>query len=393
MSSTAQQLPLDDVTIVDFSRYAAGPVASVRLADFGAEVISIEDRAGRPADFSLNGAMRSNMHYNKQSISLDLKTEEATDIVMDLLEEADVLLHNFRPGVMERLGVGYEDVTEVNETIVYCSVTGFGEEGEYKDRPAFDPIAQAMSGLMWATGEADRKPSRIGASVMDYSTALSAALGIMIALWHRERTGEGQKIEASLFDTAATFMGYWYTYYDRTGETVQRQGHTWDMYAPVGVFETATDPIYMAIWGETMWERFCHALDREEWLDDPRYVHEDARLENREELMAEIEEIFQDYSRQELLDLLLSNNLPVSELYSVPEAAQNEHLRERGTLQTVEDVDGREVLMAASPLTFSKTPPRITRNPPESGADTENVLAEQGYTQTEIQDFEEKGVI
>ncbi|MDJ1433802.1 CoA transferase [Halostagnicola sp. A-GB9-2] len=380
-----REKPLADITVLDLSQAVAAPCAGVLLADFGANVISIEPPGGGSEREYGGGSTMPNFGRNKRSIVVDLKTDDGTDVLHRLVEDADVLIHNNRPGKMTDLGCDYETLSAVNPQLVYCSVTGYGEDGPYRDRPGFDPLAQAMSGLMWTTGEPDRKPSRIGASTIDIGTGIYAAFAIWPALRHARATGEGQKIEASLFDTAAAFMGHWYTLYDKTGEQPQRQGHSWELYAPSGVFETGTDPIYLSTPFQHLWERVAEAVDRPEWIDDPRFETGDDRAENRAELAAELESEFADYERDELLDLLIEAGVPASELKTVAEAARDEHLHERGTLQEIEDVDGSEVTATATPVSLSETPGRIERGPPSLGEHSRDVLAEFGFDDDAIE--------
>jgi len=384
---------LEGVTVLDFSQSIAGPYAATMLADFGADVVSVEPPGGAGQRRMVKEAVRPNVMRNRRSLVLDLKADGAEEVVADLVEVTDVVVHNYRPAVAERLGVDYDTLRERNEGLVVCSVTGFGESGPYSDRPATDPIAQAMSGLMWNTGDPDRKPSRVGASPVDVATGMYTAFAALAALRHREETGEGQRVETSLFDTAAAFMGYWYTYHSRTGDQPTRQGDSWGGYAPVGIFETADDPVYLSVMYQHLWERFCEVLDREEWLADPRFATDDDRTANREELTAAIEAAFAEYTREELVEALVDAGIPASELRTVAEAAADEHLRGRGTVESVEDTDGREVLVAAAPATLSATDPTVEHGPPRTGEHTREVLRERGFTEREVRSLIDRGVV
>jgi crotonobetainyl-CoA:carnitine CoA-transferase CaiB-like acyl-CoA transferase len=384
---------LEDVAVLDFSQSIAGPYAATMLADFGADVVSVEPPGGAGQRRMVKEAVRPNVMRNRRSLVLDLKSENANEVVADLVGAVDVVVHNYRPEVAERLGVDYDTLSGHNEGIVVCSVTGFGESGPYGDRPATDPIAQAMSGLMWNTGEPDRKPSRVGASPIDVATGMYTAFAAMAALRHRDSTGQGQRVETSLFDTAAAFMGYWYTHYSRTGEQPGRQGDSWGGYAPVGIFETADDPVYLSVMYQHLWERFCTVLDREEWLDDPRFATDDDRTGHREELTAAIESALDEHTREELIDALVEAGIPAGELRTIAEAAADDHLHERGTVGTVEDTDGREVLVAAAPATLSETDPTIERPPPRAGEHTREVLRERGFDEGVIRSLLDRGVV
>jgi crotonobetainyl-CoA:carnitine CoA-transferase CaiB-like acyl-CoA transferase len=250
-----------------------------------------------------------------------------------------------------------------------------------------------MSGLMWNTGNPDRKPSRVGASPIDVATGMYTAFAAMAALRHRDRTGEGQRVETSLFDTAAAFMGYWYTHHSRTGEQPGRQGDSWGGYAPVGIFETADDPVYLSVMYQHLWERFCEALGREEWLSDPRFATDDDRTANREALTAAIEGAFAAYGREELVETLLEAGIPVAELRTIAEATTDEHLHERGTVERVEDTDGREVLVAAAPARLSATDPAVRTGPPATGEHTRAVLRERGFPEETVRSLLDRGIV
>lgn len=383
--------PLDNVRVLDFSQALSGPFCSTLLADLGADVIKVEPPKGGSQRQMSGGVYRPIVMHNKRSAVINLKHEASMDMITELVKSADVLLHNYTTGTMEELGLGYESVQKYNEEIIYASLTGYGESGPYKDRKAFDPLAQAMSGLMWNTGEPDGKPSRIGGSTIDVGTAMLTAFGIMVGLWNRERTGEGQKIETSLFETAAMYVSYFYTRHHQGEKLPTRQGHTWDSYQPVGAFYTADKPVYLSIPYPGLWEQFCGAIDREEWIDDPRFATDEARIENSEILHEKIEETFTNYTRGELVDLLTDAGVPIAELQTLEEASNDEHLHYRDTLTTTEDTDGTEKLIGANPIHFSKTPSRIDTSPPEVGEHTREVLSEHGFTRREIDEFVDEG--
>ncbi|UHQ95241.1 CaiB/BaiF CoA transferase family protein [Haloterrigena alkaliphila] len=376
--------PLADITLVDASQGVAGPTAGVIFADLGADVIAVEPPGGKTARHYRGGIPMPNVARNKRSVVLDLKTPEGVAALHDLVEDADAFIHNNRPEKNAELGCDYGTLADINPQLVYCSVTGYGEAGLYSDRPAVDPLAQAISGMMWSTGEPDRTPSRISVSVADYATGIYAAFAMLTAIRHARRTGQGQKVETSLFDTAAGFMGHWYTLYDKTGEQPHRQGDSWDTYAPAGIFETATGPIYLATPFQFLWERVPEAIDRPDLLEDPRFASNEKRLEHRDVLTEELESAFVEYDREELLERLLAADVPASELKTVAEATHDEHLHERGTLKRIEDVDGKEVIATISPVRYSKTPVEVEHGPPQVGEHTHEVLSEHGLSEEEI---------
>lgn len=387
------ETPLADLTVLDLSQGLAGPTAAALLGDFGAEVVSVEPPGGASQRSLVDGTMFPNVARNKRSIVLDLRAERGTAVFHRLLADADVLIHNNRPPVAERLGTDYETVSALEPELVYCSITGYGESGPYSDRPGIDPLAQAMSGLMWMTGEPDRKPSRVGAPTIDVGTGVYAAFAMFPAVRHAERTGEGQKVEASLLDTAAAFVGTWYTYYSKLGDVPGRQGHTWDAYAPAGVVETATGLLYLATPFDHLWERLCRAVDREDWLEDPRFATDDDRLANREALFAELDDEFRTLDRETAIRRLLAAGVPAAEVRTVPEAAADEQLCERGTVRRIEDADGNDRFATVSPLTLSETDPTVRRPLPGLGEHTRAILRHLGYDESAIEALHETGVV
>jgi crotonobetainyl-CoA:carnitine CoA-transferase CaiB-like acyl-CoA transferase len=241
-----------------------------------------------------------------------------------------------------------------------------------------------MSGLMSTTGEPDRKPSRTGASVVDYCTGSHAAVAIMMALWHRNRTGEGNEIEVPLLDVAATFMGFWYTYADRFDRVPERMGHTWELNAGSGFFETADGAIYLTFGSTPQWHRLCRELDREGWTEDERFDTLDGRNEHRETLHRMLDEVFSEYTTEEAVELCLDAHVPAAEYHTVPEAATNEHLQSRETVTTVEDTDGECVKIGAHPFRFPDSSLPDLTGPPRPGEDTRAVLTELDYAANEI---------
>lgn len=386
-------LPLDDVNVLDFSQAAAGPYGATLLASNGADVVMVEPRGGGSQRHYVGGAFFPNVGRSKRSLVLDLKADPANDVIGELVAEADVLIHNYRPGTVERLGLEYDRLREYNEDLIYCSLTGYGEEGAYADRPAYDPHAQAMSGLMWNTGEPDRKPSRIGASPMDWGSGIFLAYAVMVALWNRARDGEGQKIEISLFDTAAAYMGYWYTYYSKYGETPERKGHAYAPYAPYGVVDTGDGQIYVAAPLQRQWENLCEAFNRDDWLADPRFETPEDRRDHREEVFAALEAEFDSLDGSDVVERLNDAQVPAAEVQTIAEAAMDDHLRRRGTTMTIDDNDGDEVIATGNPITFSGVAERDDPFLADVGEHTQEVLEQHGFTPELIDALREKDVV
>jgi len=377
--------PLRDINVIDFTQALAGPMATTLLADLGAEVVKIEPPSGASQRRIGGGSLRPNVMRNKQSIAVDLKRPESADVLEPLIEQADVVVHNYALGTMERLGYDYESVQAINEDIVYVSLTGFGETGPYSDRKGFDSVAAAMSGLLWNTGEPDRKPAKIGGNTIDVGTGFLTAFAIMAGLWERAREGTGTKIETSLFEMAATTVMDHYTKYGRTGETPTRQGHTLSTVQPIGMFYTADDPVWLTCPYPSHWETLCRTLNREDWLEESDFETMEDRIENTEQLHRRIEEEFSTYSREELIAKLLDSGVPCGEVQTLAEAAEDEHLRERGTVVEIEDVDGENVLAVATPVQFDSESSEIQETPPKVSAHARTVLADAGFSTAEIE--------
>lgn len=387
----AQEL-LDDVTVIDASQAIPGPVACGMLADLGADVIALEPPGGKTARNYFEGYTIPTITRNKRSIVLNLKTEAGKDVLHRMVEDADVFIHNNRPGVSERLGCGYEELSAVNPELVYCSVTGVGESGPYRDRPMMARLASALAGTKWRTDDPEDIDPAAGEGLA-VQTGFLSAFAILAALWGVERTGEGGKVETTLFDTAAYNMSTYYTMYSKEGEIPPEQADRMGTYAPLDVFETATGPIFLGTPFDFLWERLCEAIGREDLLEDPRFESDEKRREHEGELNAELEAEFRQYDRAELLERLHEVGVTASEVKNVPEALEDSQLQHRGVIQEIEDTEGEEVYAAATPVRFSDEQPEIRRDTPGAGDHTEELLAEYGYTDAEIERFLDEGVV
>lgn len=386
--------PLQNVRILDFTQSIAGPVCTTLLADFGADVVTIEPPSGSSHRHFVDGSIFPNFGRNKKSVVIDLQKDGSEDVIAELTATADVVVHNFKPGTMEQLGCDYETLREYNEDIVYCSITGYGESGPYRDRPAYDPIAQAMSGMMHMTGEQDRKPSRAGGSVIDVGTGIYGAFAVMLALWRRDCSGEGNKIEVSLLETAATIMGYYYTYAETFGDTPPRNGSHYPPYAPYGLFETGDGYVYVAAPLPKQWTQLCRALDRDDLVDDPRFATNDDRVANRDEMVDILESEFESYSTNGLVETLLQENVAVGELQTPADAVTDEHLHQRNSLTGITTQDGETVTAIGRTIHFAdeEAAPEFDRLP-ELGQDTVEELREAGFDDDAITEFQRNGII
>ncbi len=250
-------LPLDGVKVLDLSHAAAGPCCTMLLADMGADVVKIEPFAGETFRYAGGGTMFVNLNRNKRDVVLDLRSLEGRQIALKLAAKADVLVESFTPGTVDRLGLGYDAISQINPRIIYCSISGFGQNGPYRERPGYDPLAQAMSGMMLATGEPDRPPVRTAASTIDFGAGMFGAYAIAVALLHREKSVKGQKIDVALLDTAVFYMAHFITSYALTGQNPPRLGSANLGFVPYQVFEAKDRFIFIGVSTERAWKGFC----------------------------------------------------------------------------------------------------------------------------------------
>jgi crotonobetainyl-CoA:carnitine CoA-transferase CaiB-like acyl-CoA transferase len=377
--------PLAGVRVLDFTHALAGPIATMYLGDLGADVIKIEHptrgdgtrHMGRPmSDTDGRTDYFLSLNRNKRSVGLHLKRPEDVAVVRRLVATCDVVVHNFRPGVMERLGFGYDDLVEVRPDLVYVAISGFGEEGPLRDRGANDITVQAMGGLMSTTGELGGAPLRIGISVVDISTGLYAVSGVLAALYHRATTGEGQRVHVSMLKSAVSLLANYVPGVLGVGDEIPTSGRGHAQLVPYQSFEAADGGfVIVGAFTQAFWQRYCGAIGHPELAADPRYASNALRLRHRDELVPLLEQIMLTRPRDEWLALLEEADVPNAPVLSVGET-----LRLPQTQQTqgvVELVDGDDsVWMAGLPIELSKTPGDPHGFPPLLGADTEAVLAE-----------------
>lgn len=391
--------PLEDVTVLDLSRILTGPYCSMMLADLGAEVIKIErpgagddTRTWGPPFVDGESAYFLSINRNKRSITLNLKEPEAREIFLKLAVEADVVLENFRPGTADRLGVGYETVSETNPGIVYCSISGFGQDGPYRDRPGYDLILQGMSGLMSITGSEEiSEPVRVGVAVADIGAGMWAAYAITAALLHRNKTGEGQFIDVSLLEGQIAWLTYMAGNFFATGEQPPKRANAHPNIVPYQSFETSDGYINIAVGNENLYRRFCDVIGLDP--EDPRFATNADRVENREELVELIESVLQEKSSDFWLAEFQQAGIPCGPIYGLEEVFSDPHVLHRNMLVNMEHPTAGEVSMTGLPMKFSETPGEVETPPPLLGEHTADVLAELGYSAEAVEELREKGVI
>jgi crotonobetainyl-CoA:carnitine CoA-transferase CaiB-like acyl-CoA transferase len=394
---------LDGVKVADFTRVFSGPAATQLLGDLGADVIKVEDLdrgddarvfgIGDNSHHPLQGASAAfiALNRNKRSIGLDLKVPAAHDVALKLAMVSDVLVHNFRPGVMERLGLGYNDIKSLNPRIIYCEISGFGSQGPLAKQGANDLALQAHSGLMSITGTEQGEVVRCGSAVIDLHCGMIATAAILGALLHRERTGEGQRVEASLLASSADLMAYFYGEYWLDGTIPKPMGSGNRLGVPNQAFPTTDGAVIIVANNDDMWRRIATALDPEH-LDLPEFRPIAGRREQRARLIAMLNDITRQYSTQALLDVLGAAKVVASPLYDVAQAADHPQLAAIGGVAEV-DIAGQPVKLITAPMRMEKTPPSVRRAPPAHGADTAEVLRELGLSEADITALAQAGGI
>jgi crotonobetainyl-CoA:carnitine CoA-transferase CaiB-like acyl-CoA transferase len=379
---------LERFTVLDLTRVRSGPTAVRQLADWGANVIKIETPAhmetGDPAGGPRHGPDFQNLHRNKRSMTLNLKEKQGLAVLRRMAERADVVVENFRPAVKERLGIDYAALRKVNPRIVYASISGFGQDGPYRERPGFDQIAQGMGGLMSITGLPGQGPVRVGIPVADLTAGLFCALGIMVALLEREQSGQGQWIQTSLLQAQIFMLDFQAARWLINHEVPGQAGNNHPTSIPTGVFKTADGHINLACAGQKIWERFCQAVDAPGLAAHPDYATAAARLQHRDALNAEIDKILSRRSSADWVAALNEAGVPCGPIYSIDQVFADPQVKHLGIAQSVVKPNGETLNVVGQPVELSRTPSTIAAPPPEIGEHTDDVLKEFGYGDGEI---------
>ncbi len=382
-------------TVLDLTRVRSGPTCVRQLADWGANVIKIESppTPGEPMGGPREGPDFQNLHRNKRSMMLNLKAPEGLKAFKRMVKKADVVVENFRPDVKKRLGIDYKTLAKINPRLVYASISGFGQDGPYADRPGFDQIAQGMGGLMSITGLPGQGPVRVGIPIADLSAGLFAALGIMVALLEREKSRKGQHIETSLLQAQIFMLDFQAARYLVAGEVAKQAGNNHPTSIPTGVFKTKDGYINIAATGQKIWERFCEAADAKPLLDNPDYKTGAARSQHRDALNAEIGSYISRHTSADWIVRLNNAGVPCGPIYAIDQVFADPQVEHLGIAQSVTKKDKSKMRLIGQPVTLSRTPSRLAARPPEAGEHTDAVLKEFGFKPKEIAALHKAGAV
>jgi crotonobetainyl-CoA:carnitine CoA-transferase CaiB-like acyl-CoA transferase len=383
---------LDGIKVLDLGRYQAGPRCAMILADLGAEVIKVEEPGGDESR-GLGRVYWSAYNRGKKSITLNLRSERGKAVLRELVPKVDMLLQNFRPGVMDAMGFGYETLKQLNPGLVLINVSGFGQQGPYKNRPAYDPIGQAMSGLMNFTGLPDGPPVMTNSPIIDRITALHATIGALAALHHRDMTGQGQSLDVCLLDTGYTLMEIPISQYLLSGKEPQKYGNRAGGIAPCNTYKAKDGWVYLLAVPQHMWGRVCRALGREDLLNDARFSTIPGRGTYAEEIDALVAAWVKEKTVAEVVEILERAEVPVGPVHTISQAAQDPHLWERKMLLESQDPDGSKTFVPGLTVKFSDTPGAVGPIP-HPGAHNEEVYCDWlGYSTKDLANWQEEGAI
>lgn len=379
----AKHGPLSDVLVVDLSRVLAGPHCTMILGDLGATVIKVEHprdgddtRRFGPPYIAGESAYYLGLNRNKYGITLDFDEPEGKERLLNLVRKATVLVQNFRPGSLDRKGLGYEDLKAINPGLIYCSISGYGHSGPRRDLPGYDYIAQAELGMMSITGEVNGDPMPVGSPIEDVSTGMYAAIAILAALRERERNGRGQHIDLSLFECAVTMMANIASNHLISGEEAARHGNAHANIVPYQSFHTRDGFIAVACGNDGLYRGLCRVLERDDLARDPRFATNPLRAQNRDALIPLLQDIFLSRETGDWLAILRGAGIPSAPINSVSQALKDEQLAARGLVWECAHPTAGDIRLVGSPMHFSETPARLYKAPPTLGEDNERILNE-----------------
>ena len=374
------QAALSDVVVIDLSRVLAGPYCTQILGDLGATVIKIEQpgkgddtRQFGPPYIAGESAYYLGLNRNKRSITLDFNALEDKQRLLDLLSTATVLVENFRPGTLTRQGLGYQELRAINPGLIYCSISGYGQNGPYASRPGYDFVAQAESGLMAVTGEIDGEPQRVGVPVADVSAGMFACMAILAALHVRDRTGQGQYIDISLLEAAISLLSNVSSNHLISGEEAERYGNGHPNIVPYQAFRTHNGYIVVACGNDRLYQKLCHLLGRDELATDERFATNPQRVRNRQQLVPMLQALFLQRDTDDWLDELRTAGIPCGAINTISQVFRDPQIQARGLVWECEHPTAGTIKLSGSPLRLSETPTRLYKAPPLLGEDNDTM--------------------
>ncbi len=394
------QKPLEGLKVIDLSRFIAGPYCTMKLGDMGAEVIKVEtpergddSRALGPPFIAGEAAYYLSFNRNKKSITLNTREEEGREILRRLISEADIFVENFRIGVTAKMGLTYEDVKKIKEDIIYCSITGYGHNSPYREKPSFDVMIQGEAGLMSITGFPDGPPQRLGVAIADVMGGFHAVEGILLALLVRAKTGQGQFIDVSLMDSIIAILTYQAGYYLATGEAPLRVGNRHPMITPYESFETSDGYVIFAVGNQRLWENFVGVLGREDLNEDPRFADMKGRNSNPAALKKILEEITKQKTTEEWVKIMEEAGVSCGRIRTIDQVLSDPHVDVREMVVEKEHPTAGSIKLIGVPTKLSLTPGEVTSAPPTLGQHTEEILAALGFSGQEIAGLRERKII
>ena len=398
-SGTVPARPLDGVFVLDFSRVLAGPYCSMVLGDMGARIVKVEplgsgDDTRQYGPFmGQESAYFMSINRNKESVALNLKSPEGLEAALKLAARADIVLENYRPGTMKRLGLGYEALREINPRLIYASVSGFGQDGPWKDKPAYDIIVQGLSGMMSITGHPGGPPTRVGISLGDIAAGLFATIGIVGALYERDRSGQGQMIDVAMLDAQLAILENAVARYLVTGEIPGPLGTRHPSITPFAAFPSSDGYILVGAGNDSLWRRLCESVGRPELVTDARFDTNRHRTENWSEIEPLLNDIFCRRTTDDWIEFLEARGIPCGPVNTMDKVVTNPQVQARGALVEVDAMGGGKLRMPRTPIKMSRTDPCVYRSAERLGGSTRSVLSEMGYSEQEIEAMVKSGVV